>query len=85
MFCDVIMKNNTKIKTKLHEFGNTIGLDENEIKNAIRMKRNIVYLFVIASILSLIGLFSSRLATVGMWYGVVSIRDIQTIFGRLFF
>jgi hypothetical protein len=79
------MKNNTKIKTKLHEFGNAIGLDENDIKHSIRMKKTIVYMFVIASILTLIGLFSSRLVTVGMWYGGVSIRDIQTIFGRLFF
>ena len=75
------MKRKHKTKTKLYEFGKTIGLEENEIDNAKRMARTVVSMCIIAGIFALVGIFSTRLEAVGMWYGGVSIKDFYLFSG----
>jgi len=76
-------RNSTKIRAKLHGFGKTIGLEESEIDHAKRMTKTIVSMCLIAGIFTLVGIFSSRLEAVGLWYGGVSIKDFY-MFGRFF-
>ena len=74
-------RNSTKIREKLYEFGKTIGLEENEIGQAKRMTKTVVYMCIMAGVFTLIGIFSSRLLTVGAWYAGASIKDFF-IFSR---
>ena len=68
-------KNRIKIKEKLYKLGRTVGLEANEIDYAKITIKSKIFTLTIAIIFSLIGLFSSRLETVGLWYTVVSIKD----------
>jgi len=70
------MKRNTiEIKEKLYKLGRTVGLEASEINYAKITIKSKIFTLTIAIIFSLIGLFSSRLETVGLWYTVVSIKD----------
>ena len=72
-----------KIKTKLKEVGKAIELDEKEINHSKRLKRTVVCMCIIAGAFAIIGLFSSRLETIGQWYGGVSISDFYMFRGLL--
>ena len=80
-------RNSTKIKAKLHELGETIGLEASEVDHAKRTAKAIMNMCIIAGIFALIGIFSSRLEAVGLWYGGASIKDFQidfNFFSRFF-
>ncbi len=68
-------RNRIEIKEKLYKLGRTVGLEANEIDYAKITIKSKIFTLTIAIIFSLIGLFSSRLETVGLWYTVVSIKD----------
>jgi hypothetical protein len=68
-------KNRIEIKEKLYKLGRTVGLEANEINFAKVTIKSRIFTLTIVIIFSLIGLFSSRLETVGLWYTVVSIKD----------
>jgi len=68
-------KNRIEIKEKLYKLGRTVGLEANEINYAKVTIKSRIFTLTIVIIFSLIGLFSSRLETVGLWYTVVSIKD----------
>ena len=73
----------TKMRQKLYEFGNLIGLDANEVNNSKRTVKSILSMCLIAGIFGLIGFLSSRLDAVGLWYGGASVKDFF-IFNRFF-
>lgn len=76
-------RNNTETKAKLYEFGKTIGLEASEIEHAKRTAKTIMSMCIITGIFTLIGIFSSRLDAVGLWYSGVSINDFN-LFSRFF-
>ena len=76
-----MIRDSVKTRIKLYEFGKMIGLEESEIDQAKRMTKTIVYMCIMADVLTLIGIFSSRLVTVGAWYAGASIKDFF-IFSR---
>ena len=70
------MKNNrTEIRSKLYDLGQSIGLNQSEVDNAKKTAKTIISLCVITGIFALIGIFTSRLDAVGLWYSGVSIKD----------
>ena len=70
------MKNNrTEIRSKLYDLGHNIGLNHSEVDNAKKTAKTIIGICVIAGIFALIGIFTSRLDAVGLWYSGVSIKD----------
>jgi len=73
--CDKMKRDHTKIKAKLYELGKTVGLETSEIDKAKRTTRTIVSICIVAGIFALIGIFTSRLDAVGLWYVGVSIKD----------
>jgi hypothetical protein len=68
-------KNRREIKEKLYRLGKIVGLEASEIEYAKVTIKSKIFTLIIAIIFSLIGLFSSRLDAVGLWYTVVSIKD----------
>jgi len=70
-----MIKYSAKTRQKLYEYGEIIGLDGNDINKARRMTKDLFYMFLIIGIFTFIGLFSSRLVTVGAWYAGASIKD----------
>ena len=74
-------RKSTKIRTKFHEFGKTIGLEESDIDHAKRTAKTLMSMCLIVGFFALIGIFSSRLEAVGAWYAGASIRDFQIDFG----
>lgn len=72
-------RDSAKIEAKLHEFGKIIGLEESEIESAKRTGKTIMSMCIIAGIFALIGIFSSRLDAVGLWYVGVSIKDFSLL------
>ena len=68
-------KNRTEIRSKLYDLGQNIGLEKTEVDNAKRTAKTIISLCVITGIFALIGIFTSRLDAVGLWYAGVSIKD----------
>jgi hypothetical protein len=72
-----------KTKEKLYDFGKTIGLEASEIDQAKRTAKTVIGICVVAGILALVGIFSSRLEAVGQWYAAASIKDFN-LFGRFF-
>lgn len=80
-------RKSAKIRAKLYELGKTIGLEESEIDHAKRTAKTILSMCLIVGIFALIGIFSSRLEAVGLWYGGASIKDFQidfNFFSRFF-
>ena len=74
------MKNNrTEIRSKLYDLGQNIGLNQSEVDNAKKTAKTIIGLCIIAGIFALIGIFSSRLDAVGLWYSPVSIKDFNLL------
>jgi len=71
------------MKQKFYEIGNMICLDANEVNKSKRTAKTILSMCIIAGIFGLIGLLSSRLDAVGLWYGGVSIKDFF-VFNRFF-
>ena len=72
-------KDNDKIKTKLYELGNIVGLKESEVDNAKKTAKTVISICILAGVFALIGLFSSRLDSIGLWYVGVSIKDFGTL------
>lgn len=71
----IMKKDKAKISSKIYSLGSNIGLELNEIDNAKKTARTAIAFCIIAGIFSLIGLFSSRLDAVGLWYVGTSIKD----------
>jgi hypothetical protein len=71
------------MKQKFYEIGNMISLDANEVNKSKRTAKTILSMCIIAGIFGLIGFLSSRIDSVGLWYGGVSIKDFF-IFYRFF-
>ncbi len=68
-------KNRKEIKEKLYKLGKTVGLEASEIDYAKITIKSKIFTLIFAGIFSLIGIFSSRLDAVGLWYIAVSIKD----------
>ena len=68
-------KNKIKLKSKLYYLGENIGLGISEVDDAKKTAKTIIGFFIVAGIFSLIGMFSSRLESAGLWYTSVSIKD----------
>jgi len=68
-------KDKARIRSKIYNLGSNIGLEVNEIDNAKKTARTAIAFCVIAGIFAIIGLFSSRLEAVGLWYVGASIKD----------
>ena len=68
-------KDKAKIRSKIYNLGKNIGLEVNEIDKAKKTAKTVIAFCVIAGVFALMGLFSSRLEAVGLWYVGVSIKD----------
>lgn len=64
-----------KVRSQLYRLGKTVGLEKSEIDRAKITVMSKIPLSVLAFVFAFIGLFSSRLETIGLWYIGTSIRD----------
>jgi len=85
-------KNRKETKERLYKLGKIVGLEASEIDYAkVTIKNKIftlimvgifkIFTLIMVGIFSLIGLFSSRLDAVGLWYIAVSIKDFGLLSG----
>lgn len=73
--CDKMKKNRKETKERLYKLGKIVGLEASEIDSAKVTIKSKIFTLIIVGIFSLIGIFSSRLDAVGLWYIAVSIKD----------
>ena len=72
---------NQKINNKLQELGKTLGLNEVDTIRAKRTTKNIITMALATGVFILLGNLMMPGGPVGAYYGGVSFKDFQLLFG----